>query len=97
ADHIAWPLKLKHYDALRADAQAPHLLVVLLLPKDLENSVEHSAEQLVLRRCAYWVTMTGMAPASSKTSTTVQLPKTQLFSPDALTKILGSVSEGQLP
>lgn len=97
-DHLAWSLDVAHYDQLRAPALAPHLLVILLLPADVEDSVEHTAEQLVLRRCAYWVTMTGMGPAPSGQKTiTVHLPKSQLFSPDGLKAILEKVSRGERP
>lgn len=94
-DYISWTLHIDHYNSLRAPARTPHLLVVLLLPDDVEQSVEHTAEQLVLRRCAYWVNMTGMAPAPAKNqSKTVHLPKSQLFSPAALTTILETISQG---
>src|SRR5690606_9414508 len=97
-EYISWSLEIDHYDSLRASATVPHLLVVLLLPKDVEESIEHTAEQLVLRRCAYWVMMTGMeaAPAGQQTKT-VRLPKDQLFSPQALTDLLEKVSQGALP
>ncbi len=96
-EYVSWTLDIDHYDRLRAPAQAPHLLVVLLLPDDVEQSVEHSIEQLVLRRCAYWVTMTGMEPVRSQKSKTVRLPKSQVFSPAALTGILETVSRGGTP
>ncbi|GAB5545420.1 MAG: DUF4365 domain-containing protein [Sandaracinaceae bacterium] len=94
---ISWQLEIDHYDQLRAPSHCPHLLVVLLLPEDVDQSIEHSAEQLVLRRCAYWVTMTGMEPVRDQRSKTVQLPKTQLFSPAALRDILEAVSQGRVP
>ena len=97
-EYLSWQLDIEHYDSLRAAATLPHLLVVLLLPEDVEDSVEHTAEQLVVRRCGYWVNMTGMeaAPPEQKTQT-VQLPKTQMFSPDALNEILEKVSKGEMP
>lgn len=95
AEHVSWPLEIDHYDRLRSEAQCPHLLVILLLPDDVEQSIEHTAEQLVLRRCAYWVNMTGMPPADGQKNKTVRLPKAQLFSPAALQVILEKVSRGE--
>jgi hypothetical protein len=89
---VSWQLEADHYEQLRAPAQLPHLLVVLLLPNDIRDSVEHTVDQLVIRRCAYWVKMTGM-PAIATASKTVRLPKTQVFSPTQLEKILTAVSE----
>jgi len=95
---ISWALDIDHYEQLRAPALVPHLLVVLLLPQNIDQSVEHTAEQLVLRRCAYWVTMTGMDAATIGQQTqTIRLPKSQMFSPSALTRILEKVSQGVAP
>lgn len=41
--------------------------------------------------------MTGMGPAAGNTSNTVHLPKTQMFSPQALTAIMEIVSQGGVP
>ena len=65
-EYVSWTLKIDHYDALRAPAHVPHLLVVLLLPENVDESVEHTVEQLVIRRCAYWVKMTGMDAAAGE-------------------------------
>jgi hypothetical protein len=91
--YVSWSLDMAHYDGLRAQAHAPHLLVVLLLAPDVDQSVEHTVERLVLRRCAYWMKMTGMAHEDGK-SVTVRLPKTQPFSPDGLRAIMEQVSRG---
>jgi hypothetical protein len=92
-EYVSWTLKIDHYDALRAPAHVPHLLVVLLLPENVDDSVEHTVEQLVIRRCAYWVKMTGMDAAAGE-SKTVRLPKTQVLSPDALRDVLMQISAG---
>lgn len=91
-DFLSWQLDASHYDQLRSPAQLPHLLVVLLLPSDVSHSVEHTVDQLVIRRCAYWVKMTGMPPATVERPT-VRLPKANVFSPEALRQILTAVSE----
>ncbi len=97
-DFVSWTLALEHYDSLRAAAICPHLLVVLLLPRNIDKSVEHTTEQLVIRRCAYWVKMTGMPPARpGAKSQTVRLPKMQVFSPDGLRDILTRISQGDSP
>lgn len=98
AKHISWKLDIEHYDSLRLPALQPHLLVVLLLPEDVDTAVEHSVEHLLIRRCAYWVTMTGQEPAKAGAKTkTVRLPKAQVFSPAALRAIMENVSQGRRP
>jgi hypothetical protein len=93
AEDVSWSLEIAHYDSLRAEAHVPHLLVVLLLGPDIDQSIEHTVQQLILRRCAYWVKMTGMPVAGGK-SRTVKLPKQNLFSPGGLRAIMEQVSRG---
>ncbi len=94
-DFVSWSLDIDHYDSLRMDASVPHLLVVLLLPSNVDEAVEHTVDHLLIRRCAYWVNMTGQPPAKSGAgSHTVPLPKSQVFSPTALRDILETVSKG---
>jgi hypothetical protein len=97
-DFVSWTLDIEHYDSLRARAHTPHLLVVLLLPDDISESVEHTIDHLLIRRCAYWVNMTGMKAAPGKAkSKTIRLPKINLFSPEALQGILTRISGGISP
>ncbi len=95
-DFISWQLEGPHYDGLVAEATAPHLLVVLLLPHDIEQAIEHTVEHLLIRRCAYWKTMTGTA-ARSVADPTVRLPKSQQFSPETLRSIMEYASRGLRP
>jgi len=92
-DYVSWTLEIDHYDSLRAEAHVPHLLVVLLLPEDVDQSVEHTVDHLLIRRCAYWVKMTGMGAETGR-SKTVRLPKANVFSPQALKTILDAISRG---
>lgn len=92
-EHIAWSLPRKHYDQLRSDACAPRILVVLLLPTDEDDWVRHSPEALILRRCAYWDSLHGRAPLEGSTdSTTVHIPRSQVFSPETLNALMVKVS-----
>jgi len=92
--HLSWQLERAHYDKLRAASAAPHLLVVLLLPDLLEDSIEHTVDRLLIKKCAYWVRMTGMEDREQK-NITVKLPLENLFSPEQLKTIMEKVSRGE--
>ncbi len=50
----------QQYDDLRRETHAsPRILAVLFLPPKVEDWLTHSNEQLVLRKCAYWVSLRG--------------------------------------
>lgn len=91
-NHISWQLERSHYDLLRAYSALPHILVVLLLPESLDQRIEHTVDHRLIRRCAYWIKMTGM-PATDAASKLVQIPKSQPFSPTELHKIMQAISE----
>lgn len=93
-DHVVWSLEVAHYDKLRANARVPHLLVVLALPDDARDGVRHTVDALIIRKCAYWVNMTGMVAVTGQVSKTVHIPREQVFSPEGLMEILTRVSEG---
>lgn len=97
-DYIAWQLDAPHYDCLIADATVPHLLVVLLLPPNAEQTIEHTVNHLLIRRCAYYLQMTGLpVRESSAASKVVHIKKSQPFDPKALHKIMESISQGVRP
>lgn len=94
--HIAWQLSESHYDILRADSCVPHILVVVMFPEDLEQSVEHSADQLILRRCGYWCNLKGEPDIDGEQqSTGVEVPKCNVFSPPVLLELMEKISRGE--
>ena len=72
------------------------LLVILVLPTDEAKWVEHSSEELILRRCAYYKQMNGEAESTASTPT-AQVPYTNVFDPVALKSLMEQVSMGVLP
>src|ERR1700674_2784154 len=61
AEHLTFPLTLKNYNDLRPDTVlVPRILLVVLVPENLEEWVTQTEEQLAMRRCGYWVSLRGM-------------------------------------
>lgn len=81
------------YNHLRATTKAtPRLLVVLFLPPDRLDWLLHNEEQLVMKRCAYWVSLFDAPDTENKTGVTVYIPKNQIFNSDGLLEIMARVS-----
>lgn len=73
------------YDRLRRPSHLPpRLLAVLFLPPEHPQWLTHSADQLVLCRCAYWVSLRGAPPSANAAGQTVYLPEAQALSPTGL-------------
>lgn len=95
-EHITWQLSRAHYDKLRARSSSPKLLVVLVLPEREAEWMEHGIESLTIRRCAWWLSLSGMPPITTE-SKNLHLPRTNVFSPEQLKSMMERVSRGEPP
>jgi hypothetical protein len=94
-DAVHFPLKIKNYDDLRANSLTPHLLVVVLVPEDVLQWLQHSEEELIMRRCGYWMSLRNAADIDNETSVTVRLPREQAFTPEVLRQIMHKINDGE--
>ncbi len=86
------------YDILRKTTLAtPRILVVLFLPKERDKWITHTDDALSLHKCAYWVSLAGAEPSTNGTGQTVYLPKSQRFDVEGLSKLMGMISNNDLP
>ena len=77
--HYRFPLNRRNYDLLRLETQTPRLLVVLDLPREEERWITITANKLVLRRRAYWLSLRGSEATDNRSSVTVGIPKGNVF------------------
>src|SRR4051812_9707335 len=58
ATHVAYDLEVKNYDNLREGGDnCPRILLVLVLPEEETQWLSQSPEELILRHCAYWLSL----------------------------------------
>lgn len=94
--HWSFDLPVGQYDKLRSTTVGDQrLLVVLRLPREPEEWLSHSDEALIARRCAWWVSLRGAAASGNSRTQTVYIPRVQRFSPEALIRIMASLSRRQ--
>lgn len=93
-DVIHYSLKKKNYnDLIIADVLAPRILVLVTLPNAIEEWLSLTAEQLVLRRCGYWVSLIGQPESDNEFSVTVSVPRGNLLSPEAVRGMMHMINE----
>ena len=84
---------VNRYNDLRSETlSTARLLVVLFLPSDVSQWLEHSDEQLSLRKCAYWVSLRGAPETNNESGATVKIPKKQVFNAETLTGLAVQLS-----
>jgi hypothetical protein len=69
----------------------------LFLPSDEKDWLVHTEDALLLKNCAYWVSLRGASASSNATAQTVYLPKDQTFDPNGLINILAKISKNEIP
>ena len=74
----------------------PHLLAVLFLPRENNEWLGHSADELVLKRCAYWESLV-QAPEIATDSVLVWLPKAHVLSPQGLLALARRLAKRDIP
>jgi hypothetical protein len=84
------------HDVLVRPRSTLFLLVVMVLPPDQDDWIAHSADELIMRRCAFYKIMNNESKATVS-APTVKVPRDNHFSPKALAALMERVSKGELP
>lgn len=93
---IGYDLEVRAYDHLRdANAGTPRILVLLVVPADEPAWVEQTEDHLLLRKCAYWLSLRGMGPTTNTRTLRVSIPRGQVFSAEALSNLMGRIRKGE--
>ncbi len=88
-------LSRKNYDDLRyADVLVPRILILVLVPNELNDWIEQTEDQLILRRCGYWMSIAGAPPSENSSGENVRIPQTNTFNTDSLTALMQSINDG---
>ena len=94
---IKYPLIIKNYHDLRINSLVPRILVVVLVPEKITDWIKQTEDELCLRYCAYWVSLRGMPDTTNTTNVTIEIPRSNQFTPNALQTIIQRISFGDLP
>ena len=88
-------MELKTYDDLR-DSQVgtPRILVLLVLPEKEDEWALFSEDQLILKRCAYWLSLKEWPATQNETSVRVSIPRANRFNVESLAQIMERRRQG---
>ena len=94
--HYRFPLNRRNYDLLRMETQTPRLLVVLDLPRKEKRWATITAEKLVMRRRAYWLSLRNCDATDNQSSITVRIPMGNVFDVDNLRVLMDQSRRGSI-
>lgn len=94
---LSFSLPLKNYDELRSTSCSPlKILVVLFLPDDHSQWLEVSEDQLISRKCAYWLSLHRAAESENDTIQTVYIPESNILTPANLLSVANKFARREL-
>jgi Domain of unknown function (DUF4365) len=91
-----FPLKVRNYSLLRIPTQVPRILVVLSLPEESKMWIEHTPEALIIRKCAYWVSLAGFPETSNAATVSIPIPEANVLDESGLIELLEKSRTGSL-
>jgi Domain of unknown function (DUF4365) len=92
---IRYPLRKKNYDELiTSNVIVPRLLVLVIVPDNLADWVSLSPTELLLRRCAYWLSLVGQPASTNLQSVSVSVPRSNVFDVAALQELVRRINVG---
>ena len=94
-EFLAYDLKLKNYEDLRADTIVPRILVVVLVPQDVNSWMEITDQEVCLRHCAYWLSLKDLPATSNAYKVRMQIPRAAKFTPQELQGLMVKINNGE--
>lgn len=95
-NYLKYPLKIKNYEELRTSNQYPPLLlIIIVVPDSIDEWLKQSEQELCLRNCAYWISLSGADPTENQGNITIFIPKTNIFTPNVLKNLMQRISMGE--
>ena len=94
---LHFPLPINNYDDLRLEEPiTPRILIVVRMPKDIEDWLSQSDEELSMRHCAYWISLRSDPSVPNTSSVTIHIPLTNMFNREQLADLMDKAERGTL-
>ncbi|MDD3469838.1 MAG: DUF4365 domain-containing protein [Thermoguttaceae bacterium] len=88
-DCIKYDLDVKNYNDLRdVNVGEPRILVLLILHENESEWLHLSEEEMIMKRCLYWVSLRGWDPTDNKNTIRINIPRSNLFTEEALMELM---------
>lgn len=95
---IVYDLEADTYNKIiyrHQNSTIPCILVLLCLPTEEAEWLHISEEELKLRKCCYYLYING-EPTNNKETIRIRIPRTNVFSPDAVKELVEKVRLGEI-
>lgn len=96
-DFIRYPLEMKNYEELRNNNpdDDPLILVIVLVPENVNDWLHQAEDELCLKHCAYWLSLRRQPQSKNQTTVTVYVPRQNIFNVDTLRHLMQRIAMGE--
>lgn len=93
--YVVYDMEVDAYNKLaRWEGNSPCILVPFRLPENCDEWLTLDEEHLLLRTCCYWTRIPD-SPSTNRSSQRIRIPRTQIFTPEAVIELLEKVKRGE--
>lgn len=95
SQEVVYDLEAKTYnDLVQTDVANPRILVIMRVPHAENEWLKQSHDELVIKNCAYWISLLGKEPTENSQTIRIRIPITQQFTPEAIIGLFERVNVG---
>ena len=76
------------YNDMCIQGRCPRILVVLVLPLEESEWLTQTPDELILRKCTFWISLVGRERTTSVSSMRVRIPRANIFSVEVIQRLL---------
>ncbi len=66
----------------------PLILIVVLVPSNINDWLKITEEDILMKKCGYWVSLKGQKTTKNTKNITVELPRQNLLTPSNLQEMM---------
>ncbi|WP_054974523.1 DUF4365 domain-containing protein [Paenibacillus sp. A3] len=92
SESVKFSLPVKNYEDLRGITLVPRILVVMLVPEEVETWIEQNENHMMVRRCAYWISLQGRPETDNASAITIDIPRHQTFNVASVQSLMERVA-----
>lgn len=92
SESVKFSLPVKNYEDLRGITLVPRILVVMLVPEEVNTWIEQNENHLIVRRCAYWISLQGRPETDNVSAITIDIPRHQTFNVASVQSLMERVA-----
>lgn len=92
---LSFSLSIKNYNDLRIETINPRILIVTILPKNIEEWIEYDIDKIILFSSTYWISILGFEEKNDNKDVTIHIPKSNIFNKEQLDLLFKKLHEDE--